>query len=129
MQTYQTIRVAVITGMLFLTSPDVRAESAERPVLQTQDGSDNDMFSNAVGNSELDNVRGASGTTFTAEALGVAILTGVVAHNTVEGANTGNNNITGNAFGDSQGVSFVVQNTGNNSVINAAMVINLTVSQ
>ncbi len=83
----------------------------------------------AESDESLSNTRGASGVSFTAETLGVAILSGISTGNTTNGGVTGTNNISGNAFNDSSGFSLVLQNSGNNSVVNAAMVINLSVSQ
>lgn len=76
---------------------------------------------------ELENSRGAADTTFTAEALGVAVLNGIAANNNAAGSVTGNNSISRDAFSNASGVSFVVQNSGNNAVVNAAMVINLSI--
>lgn len=80
-----------------------------------------------VSDQELSEERGAADTTFTAETLGVAVLNGIAANNDSSGSVTGNNSISRDAFNNAQGVSFVVQNSGNNSVVNAAMVINLSI--
>ncbi|MFO1241741.1 MAG: hypothetical protein U1E36_00840 [Rickettsiales bacterium] len=80
-----------------------------------------------ISDQDLSNERGAADTTFTAETLGVAVLNGIAANNNAAGSVTGSNSISRGAFDNSQGVSFVVQNSGNNSVINAAMVINLSI--
>lgn len=80
-----------------------------------------------VSDQELSEERGAADTSFSAETLGVAVLNGIAANNDSSGSVTGNNSISRDAFNNAQGVSFVVQNSGNNSVVNAAMVINLSI--
>lgn len=83
--------------------------------------------SDMVSDQELSEERGAADTSFSAETLGVAVLNGIAANNDSSGSVTGNNSISRDAFNNAQGVSFVVQNSGNNSVVNAAMVINLSI--
>lgn len=99
---------------------------------------DEDEFAlaNVVTDDELEEVRGAAGTTIAGDTLfisgdtiGAAVSTAVSVNNSVQGGYTGDNVISGDAFGASSGVSFVVQNTGNNAAINAAMVINLSIKQ
>lgn len=88
-----------------------------------------DMFfsdANMVDDLTLNETRGAAGTLISGETLGIAVLTGVSSNNSTVG-NTGSNIVSNSAFDNAKGVAFVVQNTGNNAVINAAMVINLNI--
>lgn len=81
-----------------------------------------------VSDETLSDTRGASGLIGSdIDAVGVAVLNGTSAYNTSIGGTTGNNVVSGNAFDNANGVAFVVQNSGNNAVINAAMVINLNI--
>lgn len=81
---------------------------------------------NMVDDFTLNETRGAAGTLISGETLGIAVLTGVSSNNSTVG-NTGSNIVSNSAFDNAKGVAFVVQNTGNNAVINAAMVINLNI--
>lgn len=130
-----TVSMAALSAFMVqgLTSTAAYAENDEIDFLsagfsQTEKLSA-DVSSTLASDDELDNIRGMSGLNFSAETLSVAVLTGVATGNTVNGGVTGNNSLTDNALSNTQGVSFVVQNTGNNAVINAAMVVNLSMNQ
>lgn len=92
--------------------------------------SDDEFFNEtaAVSDQTLSDTRGASGLIGSdIDAVGIAVLNGVSSYNTNIGGTTGNNVVSNNAFDNANGVAFVVQNSGNNAVINAAMVINLNI--
>ncbi len=78
--------------------------------------------------SELDEIRGTF-TEITAETLGLAMLEANLLNNSANNAATGNNVVTDGAFGNSQGVVSLIQNSGNNVVIQSATVVNLTLSE
>ncbi len=80
-----------------------------------------------VSDDELSGSRGRAGTLISGDALGIAVLTGVSSNNISTGGVTGSNVVSNNAFDNANGVAFVVQNSGNNAVINAALVINLNI--
>lgn len=54
-------------------------------------------------------------------------LTGVVTGNVATGNTTGNNTVSDGAFSSSAGFMTTIQNTGNNVLIQNAMIINVTV--
>lgn len=119
-------RKALLIPAVFFSLLSGAAQAEEDVFLR----SGNDEFFSAelaVPDSELAVERGQAGTLISGETLGVAILTGVSAGNSVVGGNTGDNFISRDAFDDARGVAFVVQNSGNNAVVNAAMVINLNI--
>lgn len=122
------ISLACMAALIWVALPTgVQAADDDIVFLAQQD--DASLFESQASDTELDATRGMSGLNFTSENLGVTVLTGVAANNTVNGGITGDNSLTDNALSNAQGVSFVVQNTGNNSVVNAAMVVNVSLSQ
>ena len=82
-------------------------------------------FAEAVPDQELDASRGAA---LSPEELGSAMLSAIAANNISNGSQTGSNAITDTAFGNANGVISLIQNTGNNVVIQAATVVNLHLS-
>lgn len=84
------------------------------------------MFANkaALSNDALGEMRGTF-TQFTAESLGVAVLEANAINNVTNGGVTGDNVATNGALSGAQGVVSFVQNSGNNTIIQSATVINL----
>lgn len=81
-------------------------------------------LSDSLAESDLDDSRGAADTS------GVAVLTAVSANNEIgNNVQTGANNIGKGAFSASQGVTTVIQNSGNNVTIQSATVVNMTINQ
>ncbi len=87
--------------------------------------SDNTGFtSEAVDENLLDDARGA----FTPDLFNLnnAVLTGESSGNSVVGGVTGSNNIAGGSFTNTQGLVNVIQNSGNNVVIQSQTIVNMT---
>lgn len=80
---------------------------------------------NPVSDKSLSEERG----TFNPEQLGVAIFDANATNNSSENSVTGYNSISSDAFGNSKGVVSLIQNTGNNVIIQNATVVNLTIKQ
>lgn len=99
--------------------PVGRKESEQAPEEVRQ------VFAASVSNEELDGVRG---TNLSAETLGTAVLEAVSAHNSSQGSVTGSNVISNDVFGNAQGIATVIQNSGNNVIIQSATVVNLSLS-
>ena len=80
--------------------------------------------SEAVDLSVLDETRG----TFTPDLLNLnnAVLNADSTGNTVNGGITGNNFIDGGSFTNTQGLVNVIQNSGNNVVIQSQTIVNMT---
>jgi hypothetical protein len=127
---YNIATVGAMIAAILCSSPGYAADMTVQ--MRTDQGQDDALKSfdmAAESNQSLASIRGTAGNNFTAETLGVAVLEGISSGNTSQGGVTGANNISGNAFLEARGVSFVVQNSGNNAVVNAAMVVNLSLSQ
>ena len=127
------IRIASISTAVTILFSSAQGYAAERKTALESDRALIEVIKDfgvaEESNQNLDSIRGMSSNTFTAETLGVAVLEGISSGNTALGGVTGTNSISGNAFYDARGVSFVVQNSGNNAVVNAAMVVNLSLSK
>ncbi len=93
---------------------------------QDHSQSDDALFASnsALSNEDLGEMRGAF-TQFTAESLGVAVLEANSVNNITNGGVTGNNVATDGALAGAQGVVSFVQNSGNNTIIQSATVVNL----
>jgi len=75
----------------------------------------------SLSNDDLDNYRGTSGLN-----IGLAELEAVANDNSVNNSITGANAIGGQAFGDAQGFVNVIQNSGNNVIIQSSTIVNVT---
>ena len=100
----------IVLGALLLCSGNVQAEN------------DDLVFGEVVSDYELSETRGA----FTPEQLGIANYDANLSSNNINSSATGQNNISTDAFGNSNGVFNVVQNSGNGVVIQNSTIINLT---
>lgn len=89
------------------------------------DDSSSKFNSNPVSDSTLSNTRG----TFNPAQLGVATLDATTANNSSDNSITGFNQISSDALGNSKGVVSLIQNTGNNVIIQNATIVNLTMSK
>lgn len=81
------------------------------------------FMSDSVGNEELSRYRGGA-MSFSSEVLGVAVFNATAARNVAVGS-SGTNTISEGVFDGAQGVVSVVQNVGNNVVIQQATIVNL----
>ena len=82
-------------------------------------------FASSVSDEELDENRGA----FNPSVLNLSQLDAVSQGNTVNGGITGNNQIDTNAFSDTSGLVNVIQNSGNNNLIQSSTVVNINFVQ
>ena len=121
--------LTLVPSLAAAQDADTNTNTNMNAVAASETSTENGFDMAAITDSNLDDVRGTSSTTLTAETLGVAVLSGTASGNTTNGGVTGANNIGGDAFNNANGISFVVQNSGNNAVVNAAMVVNLSVTQ
>lgn len=106
--------------LAFLNTPE-----AQTPHLQMAEAKNLDsVFGESVGNEALSEARGAA--SFSSETLGVAVLEAVAVQNVSTGSVTGSNVISDSALGNSTGVISLIQNSGNNVIIQSATLVNLT---
>lgn len=73
---------------------------------------------------DLDEMRG---TALDLEVLGVAFFDAVSLNNSTSGTFSGGNVIDEGAFSDSSGLSTIIQNSGNNVLIQSATILNLNI--
>ncbi len=78
----------------------------------------------AVDNENLDQIRG---TALSPEVLGIAAFDAISANNTSNGTISGGNVIDAGAFSNSSGLSTIIQNSGNNVLIQSATILNLNI--
>lgn len=83
------------------------------------------FFMEKVLDEELAMTRGMA---LSPEVLGFAALEATATNNTSTGGMTGSNALSDSALGSARGVVSVVQNTGNNVVIQSATIVNLTLN-
>lgn len=81
-------------------------------------------WGNPVASASLDAQRGGTDTGPTT--LNANFLNAKLYDNTAKNNVTGNNSIMGNAFAGASGIPIVIQNSGNNVIIQNGMVLNLT---
>lgn len=73
-----------------------------------------------VGSAKLETLRGGE-----SRVDNEVVIDGTVSDNVAEDLVTGSNAITGDAFSNTSGISTVIQNTGNNVLIQNGMVVNV----
>lgn len=110
------INFSTIVSVLALCVSSAYAESPEK----TKSTSWGDPVSSAV----LDSQRGGTDTDPTT--VNANFLNAKLYDNTAKNNVTGNNSILGNAFAGASGIPIVIQNSGNNVIIQNGMVLNLT---
>ena len=79
---------------------------------------------NTVSDEQLGKVRGAFAPN--ASQANLNLLEGIASHNSVLNSVTGENRISAGSFQGTSGLVNVIQNTGNNTVIQSATIVNLT---
>lgn len=113
------MRYLLMTGLLLSW-----ALGAQAAVLPLDGASALAVLGNAVGTQALVN---SAGKALPNQSLSSLVMNGTSAGNTVgNGVVTGSNIIQGGAFGNASGFVTVIQNSGNNVLIQNAMQINLT---
>lgn len=75
----------------------------------------------AISDNELDEYRGA----YTSETLNLSNLDAVLFNNQNKGGLTGSNSISENGLGNASGLISVIQNTGNNVIIQSSTILNV----
>ena len=98
---------------------------AASPVLQAESLAHSLFDATPVGDKSLNELRGKSGIV---DVTSSAHLEAVLADNTVANSVTGNNVIDNNSSSDASGVFSVIQNTGNNVIIQDSTIITITIS-
>lgn len=81
-------------------------------------------WGNPIPSTSLDTQRGGTDTGPTT--VNANFLNAKLYDNTAKNNVTGNNSIIGNAFAGASGIPIVIQNSGNNVIIQNGMVLNLT---
>jgi hypothetical protein len=95
------------------------AKPAKAALRENKDGADL-LAVNVLGDEELANQRGGADTH-----LNQNNATGTVAGNVASQLNTGSNTISESAFSNSSGIPIVIQNSGNNVLIQNSTILNL----
>jgi len=119
---YSLIIVTIaLTAPVFLNN----AWAADQANVITEDNPE-DIFSSfpIIKDAYLDEMRGAA---LDAEVLGVAIFDAISLNNSTSGTFSGGNIIDNGAFSDSAGLSTIIQNSGNNVLIQSATILNLNI--
>ena len=78
----------------------------------------------AVGDESLGDMRGAA---LAPELLGIAVFDAMSTNNTSIGTVSGGNVIDAGAFSQSSGLSTIIQNSGNNVLIQSATILNVSI--
>ena len=78
----------------------------------------------AVEDESLSEMRGAA---LSPEVLGIAVFDAMSANNTSTGTISGGNIIDAGAFSQSSGLSTIIQNSGNNVLIQSATILNVNI--
>ena len=104
----------VVMSMLF----------ASLSVFAGPDPADN-SFGQPVQLQELDNIRGQGGVM---DISNVANLEAILADNNASNSVTGSNSIDGSSFTNASGVFSIIQNTGNNVIIQDSTIITVTIN-
>ena len=112
--------IALAAILCTLLSANTRADEGNA---STQAASPNPFALKAVDPDALSRQRGG----FDNASLGDPKLIGTVANNSASNLNTGSNIITDGALAGASGVPMVIQNSGNNVLIQSATIINVTV--
>lgn len=81
-------------------------------------------FGESLSDAQLDQHRGASSFSVNDD-LNLNLLDAINANNTISGGTTGNNIVSADAFTNTSGMVNLIQNSGNNVVIQSATIVNL----
>lgn len=118
-----TLLMSILVASVFMIVSPARAEENILDEGQTPS-----FFENAdiVENESLSEMRGAA---LGAEVLGVSIFDATSTNNTITGqVSSGSNVISSGSFSGSQGLSSVIQNSGNNVIIQSATIVNFSMT-
>ena len=98
------------------------AASGRRAMRESKDAADL-LAASVLGDDELANQRGGADTH-----LNQNTATGTVAGNVASQLNTGSNTISESAFSNTNGIPIVIQNSGNNVLIQNSTILNLSLT-
>jgi hypothetical protein len=104
----------VLTTMVFVSLP-----------VMAEPGSTANSLGQPVQLQELDKLRGQGGVM---DITNVANLEAILAGNDASNSVTGSNSIDGGSFTDASGVFSIIQNTGNNVIIQDSTIITVTIN-
>ena len=100
-----------------------KAKTTLRDTKDTGDPLTADVLADVLGDAELANQRGGAETH-----LNQNNATGTVAGNVASQLNTGSNTISESAFSNTAGIPIVIQNSGNNVLIQNSTILNLSLT-
>lgn len=86
------------------------------------------LSNNSVTNSELNSNRGRADLDLVFQ-TNEADQNALMQQNTLHSEVTGNNNISGNAFSGMSGIATVIQNSGNQTIIQSTTMVNVLINQ
>ena len=129
---FQRLFYSLMVATIALSSPLYinsawAADDADINAVSTDTADDLDVIfetTAVIDDTQLDKMRGAA---LDPEILGIAIFDAVSLNNSASGTVSGGNVIDGNAFSDSSGLSTIIQNSGNNVLIQSATILNLKI--
>lgn len=119
-------------SMSFADAKETYSQASYTPAPSQYDDANQEFFiASPVADSTLEESRGAGGTSFTgADVIGAAIFNGSIVKSNINGdSRTGSNTIEGQAFNNTSGIVSLVQNSGNNVVVQHATIVNLQVNE
>jgi hypothetical protein len=116
--------LAGLSGFAFATDPPGNATSAQQgshlPVAASAHPADIDGFGQAVSAGTLGHYSGG----YSVQA-GVQTMIGTVSNDTAVNVTTGTNTISGDSFSNASGLPSVIQNSGNNVLIQNGVIVNV----
>lgn len=104
-------------ALAVMTFAPLSAHAEQRPI--------NNLFGDPVQVQELDELRGQGGVL---DISNVANLEAMLSDNDASNSVTGSNSIDGQSFTDASGVFSIIQNTGNNVIIQDSTIITVTIN-
>jgi len=94
---------------------------------ESEDVAFEDLLFDEVPVVEEENLAEMRGTALSPELLGIAIFDAISANNNSSGTVSGGNIINAGAFAESSGMSTIIQNSGNNVLIQSATILNVNI--
>jgi hypothetical protein len=116
--------MAGLSGLAFAAAPPGNAANAQQgshpPAVTSAKPVYVDGFGQAVSAGALGQYSGGSSIQ-----AGIQTITGTVANDTATNVTTGTNTIAGDSFSNASGLPSVIQNTGNNVLIQNGVIVNV----
>lgn len=123
---FYSLAVAAFVLSAFIFTHEASAAEEDISVPEAALSEDLFLFDDSLTVTD-ENLGEMRGTALDPEVLGIAIFDALSANNTSNGTVSGGNIIDAGAFSDSSGLSTVIQNSGNNVVIQSATILNLNI--